>query len=32
MSMEKEDSRKTILNLDDHGMKFKHEIELPRAP
>jgi hypothetical protein len=30
--MEKEYPGKTILNLDDPGMKFKYEMELPRAP
>lgn len=32
MSKEKEYSGKTIRNFDDPGMKFKHEMELTRAP
>jgi len=32
MYVEKEYSGKTILNLDDPAMKFKHEMELLRAP
>jgi hypothetical protein len=32
MSVEKEYSGKTILNLDDPDTKFKHEMESPRAP
>jgi hypothetical protein len=32
MSADKENSAKTILNLDEPGMKFKHEMEIFRAP